>query len=387
MLIMDAVVQQQWPHTLALVNAPESFDRLNPGQCVRVALVATGDGRDRYLEMTQIAYRVRFEGAAEDHVLAPLAATKQIKPEGGDFVTNVLGAAGLKNPLPTMASMGVAKERWCVPDAALDGKAVIEGSVQSPSGQQSLKSLEVQIESYETGSKRAFKNENELQDFMTTYYRHPNPARLFPALEGFASNENLKSAKGVLESTAAFLGAALKADPAAERDFMARVSSASGFTRSLGLLVLLNAGFDIDPALNAMSQKDRDLFANHPVLPDPYDFNTGADIPTRFDMLWGIFGATGTFEPVRKIASALEWHPDYEEFQRKRGQIHSVDDLTPQLWRGVSYGAAGWSLGSFQRTDGLAADYIEYMRASADTSATVKAELAGLETNPAFQRK
>jgi len=47
--------------------------------------------------------------------------------------------------------------------------------------------------------------------------------------------------------------------------------------------------------------------------------------------------------------------------------------------------AAGWSLGSFQRNDPLAADYIEYLLASPEVSAGVKTELTGLSTNPAFK--
>jgi hypothetical protein len=46
----------------------------------------------------------------------------------------------------------------------------------------------------------------------------------------------------------------------------------------------------------------------------------------------------------------------------------------------------GWSLGSFQRQDPLAADYIEYLLAQPDTSQSIKSELAGLSTNPAFKR-
>jgi len=49
--------------------------------------------------------------------------------------------------------------------------------------------------------------------------------------------------------------------------------------------------------------------------------------------------------------------------------------------------AAGWSLGSFQRTDPLAADYIEFMIASPDTPQSVKTELRGLSTNPAFKQE
>jgi hypothetical protein len=387
MAIMDTVVAQQWPHTLPLVNAPEVITRLNPGHCVRIAVLATGDGRDGLLQRTQIAFRVRFAGVDEDHGLAPLAAFKQIKPEGGDAVTQILGAAGVKNPIASMASMGVAGERWCVPEGARDGKAVFECSLQIPAGQQPLKTLEIEIESYESGSKNHFKNAQDVADFMMTYYRHPNPARLFAVLESLAADEKMRSAKGAFENSATFLGAALKADPAAEKDFFERVSAESGLTRAFGLLILHNQGFNIDQALNAMGEEEREKFTKLPSLSDPYDFTSGPEIPTHFDMLWSIFGATGTFEPVQKISSALAWHSEYEEFVSKRSEIHALTDLTPQLWRGVSYGAAGWSLGSFQRNDPLAADYIEFIPASSDTPEIVKTELAGLSTNPAFRRQ
>jgi hypothetical protein len=55
--------------------------------------------------------------------------------------------------------------------------------------------------------------------------------------------------------------------------------------------------------------------------------------------------------------------------------------------RGVCYSAAGWSIGSFQRSDPLAADYIEAILADPSTPANIKDELAHLGTNPAFQRK
>jgi hypothetical protein len=48
---------------------------------------------------------------------------------------------------------------------------------------------------------------------------------------------------------------------------------------------------------------------------------------------------------------------------------------------------AGWSLGSFQRTDPLAADYVEFMIASPDTPQNIKSELTGLSTNPAFKQE
>ena len=60
-------------------------------------------------------------------------------------------------------------------------------------------------------------------------------------------------------------------------------------------------------------------------------------------------------------------------------------EWTPAIMRAVTYESAGWALGSFQRTDPLAADYIEFLIASPDTPEVVKAELKALQTDPAFK--
>ena len=77
----ESVVQEQWAHTLKLVNAPQNVTLLNPGQCVRVGVVATGDNRDSLLEKTKLSFRVTFAGQKQEHPLASLEQTKQIKPE------------------------------------------------------------------------------------------------------------------------------------------------------------------------------------------------------------------------------------------------------------------------------------------------------------------
>ena len=112
---------------------------LNPGQSIRVGVVAAGDNRDEFIEKTKLSFRVKFSDQAKDHPLSALAQTKQIKPEGGDFVTQALAAGGIKSPALTMATMGVSTENWCVPSDATDGIATIEAETESPSGRKSLK--------------------------------------------------------------------------------------------------------------------------------------------------------------------------------------------------------------------------------------------------------
>jgi hypothetical protein len=385
-LLIDSVVQEQWAHTLKLVNAPGNITLLNPGQCIRIGLMATGDDRDSYLEKTKLSFRVQFAGQNQDHPLAPLAQIKQIKPEGGDFVTQVLAAADIKNPFSTVASLGTSADNWCVPTDAQDGSALIEGEIETPSGHQKQKSAKIQIESFETGSKRSFKDTEEMSSFLMLYHWKPNPARLFPALQALAADKRLRDKQETLASTAATFGAALKANPTAAKDFMARISTETGFTRAYGLMILREAGVDISPVVKTMSAEEQQRFSQIPRLPDPYDFNHLEDIGVREDMLWGIFMTTGDFAPLQQIANALKWRADYNDFDVARKSANPPKQWTPAIGRAVGYMAAGWSIGSFQRTDPLAADYIEFMIASPDTSQYVKTELRDLSTNPAFKQ-
>ncbi len=356
LIFPESVVLEQWQHTLNLVNAPQNLVLLNPGECIRIGVVATGDDRDSYLERTQLSFRVEFAGLSQDHALAPIAASKKIKPEGGDFVTQALNSINVENPLLTMASLGASKDNWCVPADAQDGTATIRAEAEAPSGHKKLELASVRVEGFDAGAKRSFKDEQELNDFTMNYHWQPNPARLFPYLQFYSSDTKLRSQTGSLETTAAFSTAALKGNSAAAKDFLARISRQSGFTRAFGLLVLFDAGYDIEPVLKTMSEEDRQMFAKHPVLPDPFDLTHVEDVGTRLDMLWSIFMATGQLAPVQKIANALAWHGDWDNFDNARKSANPPHEWTPAIGRAVGYGAAGWALGSFQRSDPLAAD-------------------------------
>jgi hypothetical protein len=387
LIIPESVVLEEWPHTLKVVHEPPDLKLLNPGQCVRVGISATGDDRDTYLEKSQLSFRVEFAGQTQSHPLAPLAGIKQIGPGGVDVIAQVMAAAHVKDEFPKIHSIGASTDNWCVPADAQDGTAVIDAEVETPGGHEKLARAKIQIESFETGSKRSFKNDEEIEAFLMGYHYQPNPARLFPALQFFAADEKWRSQTGSLETTAATFGAALKVNPAAAKDFMDRLSKQSGFTRAFGLLTLLNSGFDIEPVLNTMSEEDRQKFARHPVIPDPFDLTHVEDIGTRLDMLWSIFMSTGQFAPIQKIASTLAWRPDWEAFDKARESANPPKEWTPAIGRAVGYGAAGWALGSFQRTDPLAADYIDFLIASPDAPDAVRTELKGLLTNPAFKQQ
>jgi hypothetical protein len=387
-VLPDSVVQTQWTHTLKLINAPQTVILLNPGQCIRVGIYSTGDNRDEYLEKTKLSFSVQFGDHSDTHPLTPPTELKQIKPEGLDFVTAALAAGGVKMPesMKTKASLAASAEHWCVPVDAADGIATVKAEVETPGGHQALDSSTIQIESFETGSKKVFKNAAEFGTFLQTYYRQPNPARLLPAMQFMLATQDKDSRQGQAEIVAAFLSAALSSDLVAAKEFQIRASVQPPMSRALGLLVLRSAGYDINRTLDTMSEGERKKFLNLSPLQDPFDLTPTQALFQHLDMLWAVFGATGELKPVQTVASALNWRADYEDFDKLRKTPNHPSTLTPSIVRGVTYTAAGWSLSSFQRNDSLVADYIEYLLASSDIPQSVKSELTGLSTNPAFKR-
>jgi hypothetical protein len=387
-LLAESVVQAQWTQTLSLVNAPHNVTVLNPGQCVRVGIVSTGDNRDDYLEKTRLSFRVEFAGHNSVYPSASPSGFKKIKPEGSDFVSAALSAGGVKLPdgMKTMASLGASADHWCAPADASDGTATVWAETESPGGHQVLGSSAVQVESFETGSKKAFKDSQEMGAFLQTYYRQPNPARLLPALQFVVADQTQHPREGQPEIMAAFLSAVANSDSIAAQDFRTRISTQPPLTRALGLLILRSAGYDISGVLSTLSAEDQEKFLSLTPLQDPYDLTPTRELFQHLDMLWAVFGATGQFKPVKTIASALSWKADYEDFEKLKQTPNHPSTLTPSIVRGVTYTAAGWSLWSFQRNDPLVADYIDYMLASSDTPDAVKSELTGLSTNPAFKR-
>lgn len=387
-LIPDSVVRVQWPDTLKLINPPRGISLLNPGECVRIGIYSIGDNRDEYLEKTKLSFRVKFGGRSDSYPLAPLSGLKQVKPEGLDFVTGALAAGGVKMPekMKTTASLGISAERWCAPLDATDGTATVEADAESSGVHQGLDPSTLQVETFDTGSKKVFKDSGEVGAFIQTYYQRPNPARLVPAMRFVLSEQSQNPRPGQMEIVAAFLSAAISSDPIAAQDFRSRIAGEAPMSRALGLLVLHTAGQDISGLLSAMSDDDRTKFSSLSPLGDPFDLAPTQQLFQHMDMLWAVFGATGQLKPVQTVAGMLGWRVDYEDFDRLRKTQNHPSTLTPSIVRGVTYTAAGWSLSSFQRNDPLVADYVEFLLASPDTPASIKSELDELATNPAFKR-
>jgi hypothetical protein len=380
-ILLNTVVTEQWPATLEAVNAPADMHLLNPGQCIRVAVLASGTGYEHFLDNTSIGFTVHSSDKDIPFPLTQSASTKRVKPEGGDLVTAALAAAGIKqNPFFTTAVMSASAASWCVPANSSDGSIEIRAVVKRGESETKLKPKTVTIESIETATKKVFKDENEFGPWVMNYHQSPEPGRLIPAIVFFASSK--QDSPNTLE----FFKAAFQHDGTTAQAFGPSLGRADKLSQMLALTLLSKAGVQLTQP-PTLSDEDSKLIASALDLPDPYEMKPTREIGSSLDCLWADFFATGQIKPVTAISSALAWQADYDSFPRLVQSGKKPITPTESIYRGVGYSAAGWSLSSFQRSDPLVADYIQVIAANPATSDAIKKELAGLESNPAFKHQ
>ena len=101
-------------------------------------------------------------------------------------------------------------------------------------------------------------------------------------------------------------------------------------------------------------------------------------------MLWSIFAVTGDIKPVKAVAGFLQWRDDYVRLKKALDAGEKPSELDESVIRAVVYRGAGWSLKSLMLSDGLVADYVDFLKISPEIPASLKTELRTLSSNPAF---
>jgi hypothetical protein len=382
LVFADEVVEQQWAASLELVNGPRDLQQLEPGQCIRLAVLANGDDRDRLLAATTIGLDLSFAGQNQTIALEPPAAIKKGKPEGGDFVSEALGTAGIQNPALSMVTIAASRARWCVPPDAHDGVLRIQATTKSNDKSLALKPRQVDVKTFETARKtHPFKDMDTLGSWLQKYHAGPDPANLLPGLRIVAADEKAKGLPNIMM----FFIEALKSSPLGGQDVLRLLPSEDRAVRVYCIPLLAAAGYTVDPLLDEFKENERTAMASFRMI-DPFDLTPDQNLPYRMDMLWAQFFATGRIEPVRKVASMLAWRSDYDKLIAMKKSGEKQSEATESMMRGVGYTGAGWSLNALSRSDSLVADYVDALRASSSTPANVKEELGNLHTNPAFTR-
>lgn len=378
LVLQEEVVQDHWTHTLKLVNVSTSLKQVEPGQCVRFGVVATGDGRDQLLESASYQFQFSAFGKTQTFAMSSAYVVKQVKPEGGDFVMLALAAGGIKNPAISMASMAASEARWCVPIDARDGTSSVRATIKLADGKTiSLAPRPLEIRTFLTARKQAaFTNFESLGLWLQQYHNAPDPAQILPALRLVAADEKGRAMLNVM----AFFIAALKANREAAEEVKAKLPFESAGTIAYATPLLRSAEFSQQGSKIETAGGAR-------AIPDSYDLTPDRNLFTKLDMLWATYFATGDFKPVNALVSMLAWREDEDKLQKVRKSGQKPLELTDSIVKAVVFEAAGWSLGSIAKNDGLVADYLDALKISESTPQAVKAEIANLYTDPAFDRR
>jgi hypothetical protein len=349
---------------------------VEPGQCVQFGVTATGEDRHRLLRDSKFDLAIEFAGKTEAFEVAGPQVLKDLKPEGGDFVTEALGVAGIKNPIPSLVTVAVSPARWCVPLDGSDGRATISGIVTTNGKSISLKSRSIAVKTFATARHTTpFKTPDELGAWLQRYYLSPDPAQLLPALRIATNDEKMRT----MSIVGIFFISALKGSTPAANEILQELGYEQRPVQVYALPLLFQAGYKIDqfPSSETVSIASA-------ILPNPYNTTPDSGLMSRLDMLWSIFAATGEFKPVKAVVDFLQWRDDYVNLKKALDAGEKPTEMSENVMKAVIYRGAGWSLKSLVRSDGLVADYIDFLKASVETPTLLKAELQTLATNPAF---
>jgi hypothetical protein len=350
---------------------------VEPGQCVQFGVTATGEDRHRLLRGSKFDLAIEFAGKTEAFEVAGPQVLKDLKPEGGDFDTEALGVAGIKNPIPSLVTVAVSPARWCVPFDGSDGRATISGKVVTTNEKSiSLKSRSIAVKTFATARHTTpFKTPDELGAWLQRYYLSPDPAQLLPALRIAANDEKMRA----MSIVGIFFISALKRSPPAANEILQELRHEQHPVQVYALPLLFQAGYKIDQFASSETAS-----ISSAILPNPYNITPDSGLMSRLDMLWSIFAATGEFKPVKAVVDFLQWRDDYTNLKKALDAGEKPTEMSENVMRAVIYRGAGWSLKSLVRSDGLVADYIDFLKASFETPTSLKAELQALPTNPAF---
>jgi len=380
----NQVVEEQWRASLNLINAPSDLKQVESGQCIRFGVIASGDDKDRLLQSGKLRFEFSLGGATRTFAAEPPEMVKQVKPEGGDFVTEALAAGGVKNPMLSTASIAASRPRWCMPTDAADGSATVRATVETSDGKTFiLNPREIDVKTFDSSRKNIpFKDMSTLGPWLQHYHAAPEPAELLPGLRMVAADDKARLMPNIM----VFFVQALKSSPAAANELLRELPNENRSVQTYSIPLLSEAGYATEPLLSGFKEDEKAVI-NSVHLPDPFALTVDRTLPSRMDMLWAYFFATGRIEPVKAVASMLAWRADYEKLVEIQKSGQKPTEPSESIIRGVVYAGAGWSLNALSRNDGAVADYIDVLRSSPDVAASVKEELAHVHTNPAFTKK
>lgn len=370
------------------VNAPDFLATVSPRQHIALGLLAEGPHRREQLAHLRI--RVQFAGTGATE-LTP-TAVRDLKAEGADAVLAALRAAGIAEKdraqleqATSVVTLAVFQPAWSAPEA---GTAEIAATVEGASPAPALAPVTLTVRPDAAWLQDAPMDRPTLGRFMTRYHAGLAPGQALLLFRSVVADGTLNA--GPAEAYFATVYRENRDARAAAVRLCPRLDVPS--QRALAW-ILRRAGVDertLSPALAPAALRTVAALGDPRALPtfhDPVSVDAVREIGTQMDRCWAGWMATGDVSYLRPLVTLLDHAADYPSLVAWQQAHGGVKGLNAKVARGLAYQIAGWSIASFQRSDPLVADWLQYWAQDPGMSATVRREILALPTNPAFRRK
>ncbi len=322
---------------------------------------------------------------------------RQIKAEGADFALQALRAGGIGGKDQAALEQATARQTlavfptdWIVPAAdrveELQISATISGGAVAPA----LDPIILKIRPAADWLNDPAPTLQETGQYMNRYHEDLPPGHLLTLLKAMAKAGGLKS-----PAAFSFFATAYHENAVARDAAIALFPDLEPPTQSALMFVLRIGGQDISQLKSKLQPATITALNAIEPLPDPRELPRFQDpvpvaavqgIGATMDRCWGGWMATGDPSYLRALVNLLAGAPDFAAFQTWTKNRGGVQGLNAAVARGLAYQIAGWSLGSFQRTDPHVSDWLEFWAHDPSLPEALRQEIASLPTNPAFRR-
>ncbi len=386
------------------VNAPGTLPGLAPSQGLAIALVADEgkpDGSDREQALGVCSVSLKFEYGGRTWSAASLkpAAIRKLKASGADAVLAALGAAGIATDelgrmeqRTSMVTVAVFNADWTVPALAAEEELIVNVELREPGKPaRQLKPAKLRLRPWADWLKDPVSDYEALAKRMNRHRSELSPGQLLPLLR-----ECCKLAPISAPPNHGIFASAYRQQPAALEAALELYPTLDPRTQMALLYVLRCTGVNLRerlPSLPAelLSRLDAVPPMKEPEkLPrfeDPVSPKQVSSLGHEMDLCWAAWMSTGEAKYLRALVELLSGAPDFKAFEEWTARKGGAAGLNASVARGLYYQIAGWSIGSFQRTDPLVADWLAHWRKEPDFPRQLSEEIGSLHTNPAFQRK
>ncbi|MGQ0711708.1 MAG: hypothetical protein ACT4NV_18390 [Rhodoferax sp.] len=192
------------------------------------------------------------------------------------------------------------------------------------------------------------------QDWITHYYRNPQPERFVAEVQDLSQGGRL-SGPNTSALFSVFLGRVLAMHPEKTKEWMEQLADLQGKDRQALLRALQ---FSATPQASAYLKQQGDGAPFTQAPPDIRSIQPTEAV--QLDMLWADFFVTGDAPPVRQIVSALNYERYSGALDRYTSSAKTEKDRQEALLETI-FKAAQWSLGANTKQHARVAEILDQL--------------------------